>query len=103
MTLRRLGLRLGGSDRNLVDEIFSRLDTVSMNGARNVLDVLRTEIVENDRELVGNLFVYRAGNAYPTGTGQSLQARGDIHTVAERSPSVRSHPQSSRRCDERPC
>jgi hypothetical protein len=43
-----------------------------MNGTWNILDVLGAEIAEYDRELIGDLFVHRSGNADAARSGQPL-------------------------------
>src|ERR1700733_10423270 len=55
-----------------------------MNRIRDVLDFLRTNIGELDRQLVGHLLVNRARNADAADFGEAFEAGGDVDAVAEK-------------------
>jgi hypothetical protein len=50
---------------------------------RDVLDLLRADVGELHRQLVGDLLVHRARNADAADFGETLEARGDIDAIAE--------------------
>ena len=56
---------------------------VHLDRPGDVLDVLRTEILEGKAQLVEHLIAHHAADADPARLGQRLQARGDVDTVAE--------------------
>ena len=58
-----------------------------MHRRRDVLHLLRADVGELHRQLVGDLLVHRARNADAADLGEAFEARGDVDAIAEQSPS----------------
>ena len=58
-------------------------DTKQMNGTGYIFQRLLTQILEGDFETIGNLYCHRGGNADTPYVGKLLDARSNVHTVAE--------------------
>src|SRR5690348_3956074 len=54
-----------------------------MDGASDVLDTMLTQIGEADRKLLADMLADCGADADFTGLRQSLEARRDIHSIAE--------------------
>src|SRR5208282_221833 len=57
-------------------------DAESADRARDVLDVVLTQIFEGDRQPVADLVAYRAADVDPAGLRQTLQPRGGVDPLA---------------------
>jgi hypothetical protein len=60
-----------------------RCDAEGVDRGRNVLDLLRAQILELDRQLVGDLLVDGARRADPARDREAAQSGRDIHAVAQ--------------------
>ena len=60
-----------------------QVDSVYLDGTGDVLDLLRTEILECKTQLVEHLIAHHATCADSARLGQRLEPRGDIDAVAK--------------------
>ena len=60
-----------------------RLNFISAYRLLDVLDGLRTEVREAQRQDFPNLIIGHTGDAEPTSPRERLQSRGDVHPVTK--------------------
>ena len=59
------------------------IDAVQLNSAADVFQFARTQVAENDRKLVRHIFPHRCGHDDLAGRCKLMDARGDVHPIAD--------------------